>query len=160
MVESKTPGLLPMPRTPSNSDRGYSPMRQSVWHPSKLSHTSRHRSSSLKNAMNLRSMSWDSKTVRRCEQSQTVKVEADRRNYSWLKQLEDYAASNTGWRVPLNVCRWVELLDWENNILGVSLSRIWVQCTLLPWRIVGSFQMYIKCYEKNETKKKEIQRGE
>ena len=56
-------------------------MRQSVWHPSKLSHTSQHWSSSLKNAMNLRSMSWESKTARRCEQSQTVSVEADTRNF-------------------------------------------------------------------------------
>ena len=123
MVESKTPGLLPMPRTPSNSDRGYSPMRQSVWHPSKLSHTSQHRSSSLKNAMNLRSMSWDSKTVRRCEQSQSVKVEADRRNFPperephhlqttpWLPNMFSITREKTKMRplffgLPAWVCLW------------------------------------------------------
>ena len=81
MVESKTPRLFLMPRTQSNPSHRYSPMRQSVWHPSRLSHTSRHRSSSLKNVMNLWSMSWDSKTVRRCKQLQMVKVEADKRNF-------------------------------------------------------------------------------
>lgn len=75
--KTKTLGLFLTPRTQSNSSHRYSPIRQSVWHPSKLSHTSRHRSSFLKNVMNLRSMSWDSKTARRCKQVQTVRAGAE-----------------------------------------------------------------------------------